>query len=120
LTDSLPILCNSGYTNNGTGCVPISIVSSQCPTGYNSDGLGNCLPPIVVCASGFSSDGQGNCLPVDTLSPPTVNVCPTGYVSDGLGNCVSPVYPLICASGYTLDTDGSCVSVLPPTCGSNA
>jgi hypothetical protein len=55
---SIPIVCNSGFENDGSGCVPISIVQIPiCPAGYHSDGFGNCLPPIVTCAEGYVSDG---------------------------------------------------------------
>jgi hypothetical protein len=41
-------------------------------------------PSIPTCPSGFDTDGYGNCV---ASSIPVI--CGTGYTSDGNGNCLS-------------------------------
>jgi hypothetical protein len=35
-----------------------------CPSGFVSDGFGNCVASSVpvICGSGYTSDGNGNCV----------------------------------------------------------
>lgn len=35
-----------------------------CPSGFVSDGFGNCVASSipVICGSGYTSDGNGNCI----------------------------------------------------------
>jgi len=69
--------CGEGYSRGENGdCVQISAydpLPPSCPTGYTTDGYGNCLPPqsATSCASGYTRDENAVCQPIDKENPPT-------------------------------------------------
>ena len=93
---------------------------SHCPSGFYSDGFGNCLPtpasyptskPLVTCASGYYSNSKGICIGYTAIPIPSPE-CPSGYKSDGNGNCVILFEPIVCDTGFISNGSGSCIPAI--------